>query len=174
MHVSRNASLLLGGGTSLTYLLGSVLPLFLIDRFGRRTLLMVSSAGQTMCFSLAAILLSCNTLRTACGAVAMVFIFQLFLGVGWLPVPWLYPSEINTTRLRSRGAAIASGFNWMSVFAIVKITPIAIGKWTPKLYTCHSTVPCTVAAFLSKPSRTSFSLHIPTTLTLSSVIQQKT
>lgn len=45
-----------------------------------------------------------------------------------LQVPWFYPSELSTTRVRSRMQAIASGWNWMAVFAVVKITPIAIGK----------------------------------------------
>lgn len=65
-------------------------------------------------------------LKPAQGAAAFIFLFQLFYGVGFLPVPWLYPSEINTTRTRSRMQAIASGWNWMAVFAVVKITPIAI------------------------------------------------
>lgn len=128
MKLSRNTSLILGGCTALTYLVGSIIPVFLMDRFGRRTLLMVSAAGLSFCFVMAAILLSIGTLSTAYAAVAFVFIFQIFLGVGWLPVPWFYPSEINTTRIRSKGMALASAWNWLAVFAIVKITPIAIGK----------------------------------------------
>jgi MFS family permease len=128
MGLSRNTSLILGGCTALTYLVGSVVPVFLMDRFGRRPLLMMSSAGLAVCFVLAAVLLSRDTLSTAYAAVAFVFVFQLFLGIGWLPVPWFYPSEINTTRIRSRGMALASAWNWMAVFVIVKITPIAIGE----------------------------------------------
>lgn len=50
-----------------------------------------------------------------------------------LPVPWFYPSEVSTTRTRTKMQAIASGWNWMFVFTVVKITPIAfenIGKRT--------------------------------------------
>ncbi|KAI5801273.1 general substrate transporter [Geopyxis carbonaria] len=126
MGLSRNMSLILGGCTSLTYLVGSLIPLWVMDLAGRRTLLLISSAGLCLCFSLASILLSIGTVPTAYGACAMVFVFQLFLGVGWLPVPWFYPSEINVTRLRSRGMAIASAWNWMAVFAVVQITPIAV------------------------------------------------
>ncbi len=75
-----------------------------------------------------AILLSLGTKASAYGATAFIFIFQLIIGVGWLPVPWFYPSEVNTTRVRARMQAIASGWNWMAVFAVVKITPIAFGK----------------------------------------------
>lgn len=126
MNMSRNMSMILGGCTSLAYLCGSVIPLFLVDRFGRRVLLMVSGAGLCLCFVLVAILLSLNHINAAYGATAFIFLFQIFYGLGWLPVPWFYPSEISTTRLRSKSAAIASAFNWLSVFAVVKITPIAI------------------------------------------------
>lgn len=149
MDLSRNTSLILGGCTSLTYLVGSIIPLFTIDKFGRRTLLMFSSTGLCICFVIVSILLSNQTLPRAYGACAMVFLFQIFLGIGFLPVPWFYPSEINTTRLRSRGMAIGSAFNWLAVFIIVEITPIAIenigwktfiifavfnGCWTPIVY----------------------------------------
>lgn len=149
MGVSRNTSLILGGCTSLTYLVGSIIPLFTIERFGRRTLLMFSSTGLCMCFVIVSILLSNLTMPRAYGAVAMIFLFQIFLGIGYLPVPWFYPSEINTTRLRSKGMAIASAFNWLAVFSVVEITPIAIenigwkifivfavfnGLWTPIVF----------------------------------------
>lgn len=126
MHLSRNLSLILGGCTSLTYLLGSILPLFVADHFGRRTLLMFSAAGLCMCFALAAILLSIGTVSAAYGATAMAFLFQIFMGIGWLPVPWFYPSEVTTTRIRSRGQAFGGFINWMCVFTVVQITPIAI------------------------------------------------
>lgn len=131
MHMSRNLSLILGGCVQCTYLVGSAIPVFLMDRFGRRTLLMVCSAGLCLCFVMVSILLSLGTTKGAYGATAFIFIFQLFYGVGWLPVPWFYPSELNTTRVRTRMQAIASGWNWMAVFAVVKITPISFGKWPP-------------------------------------------
>ncbi|KAL4888868.1 general substrate transporter [Aspergillus ambiguus] len=126
MNMSRNMSMILGGCTSLAYLVGSGIPLFLMDRFGRRVLLMVSAAGLCLCFVMTAILLSLQKLQAAYGATAFIFLFQIFYGLGMLPVPWFYPSEISTTRLRSKSAAIASAVNWLSVFVVVKITPIAI------------------------------------------------
>ena len=107
MGLSRNLSLILGGCTSLTYLVGSAIPLWIMDRFGRRPLLMFSASGLCLCFSLAAILLSVGTVGCAYGATAMVFLFQIFLGIGYLPIPWFYPSEVTTTRIRSRGQAFA-------------------------------------------------------------------
>ena len=128
MGLSRNLSLILAGCAQCTYLVGSIIPVFLMDRFGRRTLLILCSMGLCFCFVMVTILLSLGTKGAAYGATAFIFIFQLFYGIGWLPVPWFYPSEINTTRIRTRMQAIASGWNWMAVFAVVKITPIAFSK----------------------------------------------
>ncbi|KAI9930773.1 hypothetical protein ASPWEDRAFT_182739 [Aspergillus wentii DTO 134E9] len=128
MGLSRNLSLILAGCAQCTYLVGSAIPVFLMDRFGRRTLLMVCSAGLCLCFVMVSILLSLGSTGAAYGATAFIFIFQLFYGIGWLPVPWFYPAEINTTRVRTRMQAIASGWNWMAVFAVVKITPIAFAN----------------------------------------------
>ncbi|KAF8134677.1 general substrate transporter [Mycena galopus ATCC 62051] len=128
MGLSRNLSLILGGCTAITYMLASFIPLWTVDRYGRRPLLMLSAAGLSLCFILAAILLSTGTRPAAFGATAMVFIFQIFLGIGYLPIPWLYPAEISTTRIRARGSSISSFFNWMCVFAVVQMTPPAIAN----------------------------------------------
>jgi sugar porter (SP) family MFS transporter len=126
MGLSRNLSLILGGCTVLTYLAASFIPLWTVERFGRRVLLMVSSAGLCLCFAMASILLSVGTRNAAYAATAFVFAFQIFLGIGWLPIPWFYPSEVTTTRIRSRGQALGGFVNWMCVFTVVQITPIAI------------------------------------------------
>lgn len=91
MHLSRNMSLILGGCTSIVYLIGSFIPLWSMDRFGRRAALMVSAAGLSFCFIMVSILLSIGSQGCAYASTAFVFIFQLFLGVGYLPVPWYVP-----------------------------------------------------------------------------------
>ncbi|KAF2247059.1 general substrate transporter [Trematosphaeria pertusa] len=125
MHLSRDLSLILGGAAQCTYLVGSAIPVLLMDRFGRRSLLMACTAGLCFCFVMVTILLSLGTEGPAYGATAFIFLFQLIYGIGWLPVPWFYPSEISTTRTRTKMQAIASGWNWMFVFTVVKITPIS-------------------------------------------------
>ncbi|KAG8215445.1 MFS-type transporter [Butyriboletus roseoflavus] len=128
MGLSRNLSLILGGCTAVTFMFASFIPLWTIDRYGRRVLLMISSAGLSVCFILTAVLLSTDSKSAAYGATAMVFLFQIFLGVGFLPIPWLYPAEISTTRIRARGSSISSLSNWISTFIVVQITPPAIAN----------------------------------------------
>ncbi|KAH7908218.1 general substrate transporter [Hygrophoropsis aurantiaca] len=128
MGLSRNLSLILGGCTAVTFMFASFIPLWTVDRYGRRMLLMVSAAGLSLCFILTAVLLSTGSKPAAYGAAAMVFLFQVFLGIGFLPIPWLYPAEISTTRIRARGSSISSLSNWLSTFIIVQITPPAIAN----------------------------------------------
>jgi MFS family permease len=125
-------------------MVASFIPLWTVDRFGRRLLLMTSAAGLSICFVCAAALLSTGSRGAAYGATACVFMVQVFLGVGFLPIvstlvvdllkmlltsvmqPWLYPAEVTTTRIRARGSALSSFINWMCVFAVVEMTPPAI------------------------------------------------
>ncbi|GAB1218068.1 hypothetical protein ATERTT37_007314 [Aspergillus terreus] len=85
MGMSRNLAMILGGCIQCTYLVGSAIPVFLMDRFGRRTLLMICSAGLCLCFVMVTILLSLGREDAAYGATAFIFIFQLFYGVGKYP-----------------------------------------------------------------------------------------
>ncbi|KAF6806405.1 sugar transporter [Colletotrichum musicola] len=128
MGMTREMSLILGGCAQITYLIGSAIPVLLMDRFGRRVLLMACSAGLSFCFIMVSILLSRDSLVAAKAAITFIFMFQLFYGIGWLPVPWFYPSELSTTRVRSKMQAIASGSNWMFVFTVVKIAPISFAN----------------------------------------------
>jgi hypothetical protein len=41
-------------------------------------------------------------------------------------VPFVYPAEITTLRLRAKGCAIASAGAWIIEFMVVQITPIAV------------------------------------------------
>lgn len=43
-----------------------------------------------------------------------------------LGIPWLYPTEINSLPMRTKGAALATATDWITNFAIVEITPIGI------------------------------------------------
>ncbi|KAI1324756.1 general substrate transporter [Xylariaceae sp. FL0255] len=104
--------------------MASIIPVFVMDPFGRRALLMVCSAGLCLCFVAVSVSLSIGTRTAAYAAVAFVFLFQLTTGIGWLPVPWFYGAEINMTQTRSRMQAIASVWNWLAVFTVAKITPI--------------------------------------------------
>ncbi|KAK1590663.1 uncharacterized protein LY79DRAFT_579672 [Colletotrichum navitas] len=49
-----------------------------------------------------------------------------FFGIGWQGVPWLYPTEINSLSMRTKGAALGTATNWIVNFMVVEITPPGI------------------------------------------------
>ncbi len=44
------------------------------------------------------------------------FLYYVFFGIGMQGVPWLYPTEINSLAMRTKGAAIGTATNWIFNF----------------------------------------------------------
>jgi hypothetical protein len=59
-------------------------------------------------------------------SIAFFFLYYVFFGIGWQGVPWLYPTEINSLSMRTKGAALGTATNWIINFLVVEITPSGI------------------------------------------------
>ncbi|KAL0564409.1 hypothetical protein V5O48_017635, partial [Marasmius crinis-equi] len=115
---------------SVSYLVFSFAGLVLIERAGRRKLMMWGAAGQCVCYILITGLLSQadsgSGAKFGAGATAFFFVYYVFFGICWQGVPWLYPVEINSLAMRTKGAALGTASNWISNYIVVQITPIGI------------------------------------------------
>ncbi len=94
-----------------TNLLATLLAMTVIDRFGRKTLLLVGSVGMTACL----------------GGVSAVFFsnkhpeYLLWLLIAYIAcfafsqgaVIWVYLSEIFPTRVRAKGQSLGSSSHWI-------------------------------------------------------------
>ena len=49
-------------------------------------------------------------------------------------MPWLYPVEINSLAMRTKGAAVATASNWISNYCVVQATPPGIENLGWKFY----------------------------------------
>ncbi|KAK5119251.1 hypothetical protein LTR85_007865 [Meristemomyces frigidus] len=138
--LSSNLSALMSGFLNTWFFLASFIPWFLIDRIGRRPLLlsMVSLMAAVMATQTGLIYSVQNKLPNAhtCGiaAAAMLFIFQGAFTIGFQAVVWVYPSEVLPLKLRQRGSSISTACNWICNFLIVYITPPAIQNIGYKTY----------------------------------------
>lgn len=54
------------------------------------------------------------------------YLVHVLLLTSRLGVPWLYPTEINSLPMRTKGAAVATATDWITNFIVVEITPIGI------------------------------------------------
>ncbi|QDS76990.1 hypothetical protein FKW77_005892 [Venturia effusa] len=128
---SHNAALL-SGGLQTWFFLASFIPWFLIDRVGRRPLLLSMVSVMAVCMAVQAGLIhevqNKTSIAKACGAgaAAVLFIFQGAFTIGFQATVWVYPSEILPLRLRQRGSSLSTSSNWIFNYMVVQITPIAI------------------------------------------------
>lgn len=134
--LNRHLALLIGGINGIEYLVASMIPMWTIERIGRRKLLLISAIGQTVSMTVLSGAIWYVTMRPdgaanyAMGivAVACFFLFNTFYAQGFLAIPFFYPAEITTLRTRSKGVSISVMSNWIFTFLVVMITPVCTAK----------------------------------------------
>ncbi|AEO53730.1 hypothetical protein MYCTH_2295444 [Thermothelomyces thermophilus ATCC 42464] len=123
---SRNMSLLLGGVNMIVYSIFATTSWFLIERVGRRRLFLAGSVGQCLSMVITFACLIPDDRMTARGAAVGLFTYIAFFGATWLPLPWLYPAEVNPVKTRGKANAVSTCVNWLFNFLVVMVTPIMI------------------------------------------------
>lgn len=113
--LSHDLSLLLAGFNGVAYFLSSLVPIWLIDRLGRRKLMIFAAAGQGTCMAILAGTVSNGSKSAGLVAVVMLFLFNFCFAVGLLAIPWLLPAEYAPLAIRTRAAALASASNCESL-----------------------------------------------------------
>lgn len=124
-------SLVMGGVFSTVYALMTIPSFFLIDRLGRRALFLIGAAGQGLAFTIAFVSLIPEDGDSDGGkkaAAVGIFLFIAFFAFTILPLPWVYPPEINPLRTRTVASAISTCTNWLTNFAVVMFTPLFMAE----------------------------------------------
>ncbi|KAF2176299.1 general substrate transporter [Zopfia rhizophila CBS 207.26] len=124
-------SLLLGGVNMIVYSIFATVSWFIIERAGRRNLFLIGTVGQCLSMVLVFGCLIPGTPSAAKGAAVGLFTYIAFFGATWLPLPWLYPAEINPIKTRAKANAVSTCTNWLFNFMVVMITPVMLSniKW---------------------------------------------
>jgi MFS family permease len=77
------------------YFLASLIPIFIIEKVGRRTLMLIGAAGMSISMAILAVTTSfVNNSKAGIAAAVFLFVFNTFFAWGWLGMTWLYPAEI--------------------------------------------------------------------------------
>jgi sugar porter (SP) family MFS transporter len=92
----------------------TTLTMFLVDKVGRRPLLLIGSAGMALALFSLGIALQSNV--PGIYAILFVFLFNMFYQISVAPLAWLILSEIFPMRLRARGQSIGTLAVWVSTY----------------------------------------------------------
>ncbi|MBB1333773.1 sugar porter family MFS transporter [Pseudoalteromonas sp. SG43-7] len=121
-----------------TNILSTFIAIALIDKVGRKPLLLVGSIG--MFISLSALTYTFGSagldaagklaLTDSMGTFALIManLFVVFFGLSWGPVVWVLLGEMFNNRIRGAALAVAASAQWLANFTITMTFPIMLGS----------------------------------------------
>ncbi|UZP41969.1 hypothetical protein NXS19_009785 [Fusarium pseudograminearum] len=131
-------AVLMTGFNSLTYLMSTIPPWYLVDRWGRRKILLSGATAMAISLSLISYFLFLDIKWTPRLVVLFVMIYNAAFGYSWGPIPWLYPPEILPLSIRSKGASLSTATNWAANWLVGEMTPI-LQEWIKwRMYLVHA------------------------------------
>ncbi len=103
------------------------LAMLVIDKIGRRPLLLIGSVGTTLC--LAGVALSFQLNRGHGALLWLLMGFIAFFTFSQGAVIWVYISEIFPNRVRAKGQSIGSFSHWFMNAVVTFLFPILATRW---------------------------------------------
>lgn len=100
--------------------LATIPAVLYVDRFGRKTILIVGGIGMAISHFIAAAISGSYAgnweNHVAAGWVAVVFIwlYAIHFGYSWGPVAWIVISEVYPLGIRAKGVSIGASSNWLN------------------------------------------------------------
>lgn len=123
--LSRETSSMVSGCIQIAFWLGTFPPIFLLDRWGRRPILLGGSIALLTAMTLFTAGIAVKTPATSNMALAMLFLYEISFGMSWNAIPWLYAPEITPMQLRHVGAAVSTFSEWLWTFVRSRFVPLS-------------------------------------------------
>ncbi|THZ78356.1 general substrate transporter [Aureobasidium pullulans] len=128
-------ALLATGVTGVVFLISTIPAMLIIDRVGRKPMLLVGSAVMGVSMVIVGVIVAKFSHdwpgHVAAGwtAVALIWVYIAAFGATWGPVSWTLVSEIFPLSIRAKGASIGASSNWLNNFAIAFFVPPMLKAW---------------------------------------------
>jgi SP family sugar:H+ symporter-like MFS transporter len=141
--------------TGFVNILSTIPAILLIDRLGRKPLLLGGSAGMALTLGCLATLFAIAEVGPdgkpvlangqAVIGLAAANLYVVAFGVSWGPVMWVLLGEMFPNRLRGAALAVSGATNWLANFAVTLTFPALLkGAGLPGAYGLYA-----VAALVS-------------------------
>jgi len=125
--LAKDASLLQAASIGLTNLVFTLLAISVIDRFGRKTLMIIGSAGMIVALGLVSYTFWVQDFG---GIRVMIYLigFIAFFAFSQGSVIWVFISEIFPNQVRSKGQTLGSFTHWIMAALISWVFPILVER----------------------------------------------
>jgi sugar porter (SP) family MFS transporter len=137
-QISSDQQAIVIGATNLLF---TIVGMSLIDKLGRKTLLLVGAAGCSACLAGVAWVFSTHSHSGALLWLLVTFI--AFFSVSQGAVIWVYIGEIFPTSVRAKGQGVGSASHWFMNALIAQMFPVVVSKMstaTPFVFFAGATV----------------------------------
>lgn len=128
-QMSADLQAIIIGAANLVF---TLLGMSVIDRFGRKTLLLVGAAGTAACLGAVAWIFATNHHKSALLSLLVGYI--AFFAISQGAVIWVYIGEVFPNSVRSKGQAIGNASHWIMNTIIALEFPVMVhylGSSTP-------------------------------------------
>ncbi|MER5319149.1 sugar porter family MFS transporter [Streptosporangium roseum] len=136
--INQSDSLLISFSTSIINIVGTFIAIALVDRIGRRPLLLIGSAGMAIALATASWAFSAGVrtgdavrLPETQGTVALIaaHVFVLFFALSWGVVVWVLLGEMFPNRIRAAALSVAAAAQWVANWLITVSFP-SLAAWS--------------------------------------------
>jgi sugar porter (SP) family MFS transporter len=125
--LARSSAILQSALIGVVNVIFTLVAIALVDRLGRKPMLMVGSAGMGLSFIL---LGAAFKFQLFSGSLILLFtlLYIAFFAMTLGPIVWVVIAEIFPTRIRGRAMAIATVSLWLADFAVSLTFPVIADK----------------------------------------------
>ncbi|KAF2270377.1 general substrate transporter [Lojkania enalia] len=103
--------------------------LYLVEKWGRRNLLLFGAIGMAVCQFIVAItgtVAGTENMSAQRALIAFVCIYIFFFACSWGPVAWVVTGEIFPLKVRAKSLSMTTASNWLLNWAIGYATPYLV------------------------------------------------
>jgi sugar porter (SP) family MFS transporter len=119
---SSTSAALQSVGIGLVNLIATLLGMSLIDKLGRKTLLLIGAVGMVVALGGVAAIFATNQHQNL--LVWCLVLFIIFFAISQGSVIWVYIAEVFPSRVRSKGQSLGSSSHWVMNAIIAQAFPL--------------------------------------------------
>jgi len=125
--LDTSSALLSTAGIGMVNLIFTIIGMTLIDKHGRKTLMLIGSIGYIV--SLAIVSWSFATGAGGWVVVLFIFLFIASHAVGQGAVIWVFIAEIFPNNVRTKGQSLGCGTHWIFAALITLLMPSVLSRF---------------------------------------------